>query len=404
MPAFEYQACDTAGRKKNGVLEADTARQVRQQLRDMQLTPLSVAEIEQSRQQSQSGVFSRSRISISQLAMLTRQIATLIGAGQPVEKALGAIAKQNQQRKLKHLVLNLRSQVLEGHSLSQALAQFPNIFDALFVATVQAGEQSGLLDQVLEQLADHVEARQQFQNETRTALIYPVILILVSILLVSGLLTYVVPQIVQVFEGFDQELPWITQQLIALSEFLIDYGLPLLGILIGGSMLLKWLQKIDSVRLLRDLVLLRLPILGGWMRLADSARFIRTLGILVSTGVPALDALKIARDVVQMQPIAKAIGKATESVREGESISRALERSQYFSPLVLNLIENGEASGRLGEMLMKSSDNQESELKTTTSVFLGLFEPIMILLMGMIVLVIVLAILLPVFDMNDLLQ
>lgn len=404
MPAFEYQACDAAGKRKNGVLEADTARQIRQQLRDMQLTPVSVQEIDEQRQNNNQQLFARSRISIVQLALLTRQLATLIGAGQPVEKALAAIAKQQQKRKLKHLVLGLRGQVLEGHSLSQAFAQYPLIFDRLFVATVQAGEQSGLLDQVLEQLADHVEARQKFQTDTRMALIYPVILVVVSILLVAGLLTYVVPQIVQVFEGFDQALPWITQQLISLSDFLIAQGPALMLVGVTGLFLLKWLLRYDSVRNLRDLMFMRLPVIGSWLKLADSARFIRTLGILVSTGVTALEALRIAKDVVQLQPVHRAIHAAAESVREGESISRALERSHYFSPLVLNLIENGEASGRLGEMLMKASDNQETELKNTTSVFLGLFEPVMILLMGVIVLIIVLALLLPVFDMNDLLQ
>jgi len=274
----------------------------------------------------------------------------------------------------------------------------------MYCASVHAGEQSGLLDLVMERLADFMESRQSLQQKTKLALIYPILLTVVSLLLVSGLLTFVVPQIIQVFEGFDQELPILTQWLIIISDFFKDYGIQLFISIFILSFVYGQLLKLSWMRVMRDSLLLKLPMISYLVRLSNTSRFTRTMSILVSSGVPALDAMHISTEVVTNSLIQKSVIKAAEKVREGGSIYESLSKTGYFSPLVLQLISNGEASGKLGEMLERSAKAEESEFEGVTALFLGIFEPAMILVMGVVVMIIVLAILLPIFDMNDLIQ
>ena len=405
MAAFEYLAFDDQGRRQKGLIEADTAKQARQQLRGMGLTPAELEELRgESTTRSSGPRRHRDRIPVTALALVTRQLATLISAGQPVESALLAVSKQTQKPAARKILLAVRSRVLEGHALSDALREYPRVFDAMYCASLHAGEQSGLLDVVLERLADYMESRQQLQQKTALALIYPLLLTAVSILLVTGLLTFVVPQIIQVFEGFDQELPILTQWLIVVSDFFKDWGAYLLIALVLLVLLYRQAMKSARLRLLRDRLLLRLPMIRYLVRLSATSRFTRTMSLLVSSGVPALDAMQISTEVISNQPIRSAVQKAAERVREGGGIADALGESGYFSPLVLQLVANGEASGKLGEMLERAARAEESEFENLTALFLGIFEPSMILVMGLVVLVIVLAILLPIFDMNDLIQ
>ena len=402
MAAFEYQAIDANGKSTKGLIEADTARQARQQLRAMGLMPLEMGEVS-SRQSS--GGASRSRrdkLNVQTLSLITRQLATLISAGQPVESAYYAVSRQTPKPAAKRVLLAVRARVLEGHSLSDALREFPRIFDVMYCASVHAGEQSGLLDIVMERLADHMEARQDLQRRTGQALIYPILLSVVAFGLVSALLTFVVPKIVQVFEGFDQELPMVTTWLIALSDFFKNYGVELMISVVVIAIIYAQLVKIPKFRAMRDTFYLRLPYISYLARLANTARFTRTMSILVSSGVTALDSMHISTEVINNQPIKLAVQKAAERVREGEHISVALDNTGYFSPLVLQLIQNGEASGKLGEMLERSARAEENEFAGVTALFIGLFEPAMILVMGMVVLFIVVAILIPIFDMNEL--
>ncbi|MFA9420614.1 MAG: type II secretion system F family protein [Gammaproteobacteria bacterium] len=331
-------------------------------------------------------------------------IAVTLAAGQPVESAYFAVSKQTQKNQAKRVLLSVRAKVLEGFPLSDALSEYPRIFDSMYCASVHAGEQSGLLDIVMERLADYLEARQDLQRKTSLALIYPILLSVVAFVLVAGLLTFVVPQIVQVFEGFDQELPLITQWLISLSDFSKQYGLHVIAGLVALIVLYRQLLKIPRFSLLRDQLLLIIPLVRYLVRLSNTARFTRTMSILVSSGVTALESIRISTAVILNQPIKNAVSHAADRVREGEHISAALDATGYFSPIVLQLIENGESSGKLGDMLERSAKAEESEFAAVTAVFVGLFEPAMILVMGIVVLVIVLAILLPIFDMNDLLQ
>ena len=402
MPVFEYKALDIKGKNKRGVLEADTAKQVRQHLRSSQLSPLSVEQIKEVN--SVPTVFHRDRLNVTTIALITRQIATLIAAGQPVESTLYAVTKQAQKSTVKKILLAVRSKVLEGYSLSEAMNEYPNVFNKMYCATVHAGEQSGILDVVMLRLADYMESKQSLQQKTKLALIYPIVLTVVSIILVSGLLTFVVPQIIQVFEGFDQELPAITLMLIAVSEFFQNYGLYLLVALLVFSVLFQKLLTVAWFASLWDQFLLKIPLINHLVKLSNTARYSRTLSILVGSGVPALDAMTISAEVVLNTKIKKAVLIASEKVREGGKISDALEATTFFSPIMIQLVANGESGGRLGEMLERSAQTEENEFEGITAMFLGLFEPGMILVMGGAVMIIVMAILLPIFDMNDLLQ
>jgi len=401
MAAFEYQAVDAAGKTRKGLIEADTARQARQQLRGMNLMPLEVGEVS-ARETTGGGRSSRDKLNVQTLSLITRQLATLISAGQPIESAYHAVSRQTPKPAAKRVLLAVRARVLEGYALSDALRDFPRIFDSMYCASVHAGEQSGLLDIVMERLADHMEARQDLQRRTGQALIYPILLSVVAFGLVSALLTFVVPKIVQVFEGFDQELPLVTTWLIALSDFFKNYGVTLIVSVIVFAIVYAQLMKLEKFRVLRDRFYLRLPYISYLVRLSNTARFTRTMSILVSSGVTALDSMHISTEVINNEPIKAAVQKAADRVREGEHISVSLENTGYFSPLVLQLVQNGEASGKLGDMLERSARAEENEFAGVTALFIGLFEPAMILLMGVVVLFIVIAILIPIFDMNEL--
>jgi general secretion pathway protein F len=401
MAAFEYEAVDSAGKNHKGLIEADTARQARQQLRGMNLMPLQVDEVN-AREADTGKRNRRDKINVQTLSLITRQLATLISAGQPIESTFHAVSRQTPKPAAKRVLLAVRARVLEGYALSEALREFPRIFDSMYCASVRAGEQSGLLHVVMERLADHMEARQDLQRRTGQALIYPILLSVVAFALVSLLLTFVVPKIVQVFEGFDQELPMVTTWLIALSDFFKDYGVALIISVIVAMLVYAQLLKLPRFRVLRDRFLLRLPYISYLVRLSNTARYTRTMSILVSSGVTALDSMLISTEVINSEPIKAAVLKAADRVREGEHISVALENTHYFSPLVLQLVQNGEASGKLGDMLERSARAEENEFAGVTALFIGLFEPAMILVMGLVVLFIVVAILIPIFDMNEL--
>ena len=406
MGAFEYVALDTGGKEKKGVLEGDTARQVRQQLRDKGWMPLDVQESSEressSTRRQQRKVKIRRGVSATDLALITRQLATLVRAGLPLEETLQAAAQQTEKSRLKSMLLAVRSRVMEGHTLATGLGDFSHVFPDLYRTTVSAGEQSGHLDVVLERLADYTESRQQMQSKIQLALFYPALLTLVAVGVVIGLMTYVVPQVVQVFENIGQELPWLTKTLIAMSDFLRNYGfLMLLGI--GGAAAgITWLLRKEGPRRRFHKFLLRVPLLGRLERGINAGRFARTFSIVTASGVPVLDGLRIASEVMSNVPMRESVEEATRKVREGASIHAALDNSGYFPPMMVHLIASGEASGKLEEMLERAAVNQEREIETLISAVMGLFEPVLILVMGAVVLIIVLAILLPIFNLNQL--
>jgi general secretion pathway protein F len=403
MGAFEYTALDNRGREKSGVLEGDAARQIRQQLREQGLTPISVEEVKQREARGGKTFFKR-KISATDLSLITRQWATLVRSGMPVEEALRTVAQQSEKARLKSMVVAVRSRVMEGHSLAVALRDFPHIFSELYRATIEAGEQSGHLEVVLERLADYTETRQQISQKMSQALIYPVLLTLVAVAVVVGLLTYVVPKIVQVFESIGQELPVLTKGLIATSGFLSSNGLYLLFGILAVLVIFSYLMRAENFRKAFHRFLLNLPLMGRMVRGINAARFARTLSIVAASGVPILDGLRIASQVISNLPMREAVLTAASKVREGSAISTALDASKYFPPMTIHLIASGEASGNIENMLERAADSQEREIEALTAGLLGIFEPVLILAMGGIVLVIVLAILLPIFDMNQLVR
>lgn len=405
MSAFEYKALDVKGKQLKGVMEADTARQIRQQLRDKGWTPLNVVEVQQREaKQSQSFSFIKRGISPAELSLITRQLATLMRAGTPIDTALHAVSRQSEKPRLANMMLAVRAKVKEGHSLAAAMADYPHVFDELYRSTVAAGEQSGHLDGVLERLADYTESRHILQQKFQLAMIYPLMIALVAVLVVIGLVAYVVPKVVEVFDDIGQELPILTRGLITVSDFLQNNWLLLVGGLAFSIMSVTMLLRKEGPKRQYHQILLHLPLISRLAKGMNTARFARTFSILASSGVPVLDAMRISSEVVLNIPMREAVEEAARKVREGSPISKALEASGYFPPMTVHLIASGEASGNLDEMLERSASAQEREMETLLGVMMGLFEPFMILFMGGTVLVIVLAILLPIFNMNQLVQ
>jgi len=403
VPAFQYSALDSRGRSRKGLIEADTPRLARQALREQGLHPLGIEEVaSQERRRGRQWWSGRVRVTATDLALITRQLATLVGSGLPLEEALGAVARQAERTRLSGLLLAVRTRVLEGHTLATALGDFPQVFPELYRATVAAGEQSGHLDVVFERLADYTEARQQMRQKVGLALFYPALLTGVAVLIVAGLLTYVVPQVVQVFSSLNQQLPALTRGLIAVSDFLRQYGAVLLAALVAAA--IGWRYALRRVGFQRRVhqVLLKLPLLAPLTRGANTARFARTFSILMASGVPVLEALRISAQVLGNLPMREAVEQATARVKEGASLHKALGNSGYFPPMTVQLIASGESSGRLESMLERAAVQQERETETLIAALLGIFEPMLILVMGGVVLVIVLAILLPIFDLNQL--
>ncbi len=406
MAAFEYIALDHQGKQHKGTLEADSGRQVRQMLRDKQWTPLSVNTLTERKQQGEEGrgVFFRRGISAIELATVTRQLATLIQAAMPIEEALNGVAAQQEKRRIKNILLAVRSRVLEGYTLAKSLEAFPEVFPQMYRATVAAGEHAGYLDRVLNRLADYTEARMRSGQKIQQALVYPVILIVASMGIVSFLLGFVVPDVVKVFLDSGQELPLITELLINASEGFQAWWPLIFGGIAVVVLVVRHLLKRESIRLSWHRTLLKLPFVGRFVRTANAARFASTLSILTRSGVSLVEALMIAAQVVDNDAIKNAVQDVARRVSEGTSLNRALTEAGYFPPLMLHMIASGEATGELDQMLERTAQNQQMELEGRITVMIGLFEPLMLVLMGGVVMMIVLAILLPILNMNQLLN
>lgn len=401
MPAFEYVALDNAGHTRKGVEEGDSPRQVRGRLRDQGLTPMSVNQVAESTSRLRMPSMQK-RIKPLELSLATRQMATLAGAGLPIEEVLGTVARQSESPRVKSALSAVRTRVMEGLPLAHALSEFPSVFPPIYRTTIAAGEQAGRLDIVLERLADNVEAQNAMRQKIQLAMFYPAILTCVALLVTVALLTYVVPEVVQVFDGMNKELPLLTRSLIAVSDTLREWGWLMLLVMVAMGFGAKTLLKKDSNRRRWHELLLKLPLLGRLNRGLNTARFARTLNILAGSGVPLLDALNMSASVISNLPMREAVSEAAQRVREGEGIGYSLERSGYFPAMTLSLIKSGESSGTLDQMLERAAETQERELEARIAMVMGVFEPLLILAMGGVVLLIVLAILLPIFELNQL--
>ena len=402
MGAYRYVAVDRHGKEQKGVLEGDTPRQIRQHLRERSLLPVRVMEVETRSPMQRRRFALVRRVSALDLALLTRQLATLVRAGLPLEEALLAVSEHSERPRIKGILLGVRTKVLEGHTLASGLEGFPNAFPHVYHATVAAGEQAGKLDSVLERLADYTESRHSLRQKVSHALIYPTVLTGLALAIVVLMLVYVVPKVVGVFENTGQALPILTRILIGVSTFLQDWWwLVLAGIAVAAVAINRLLSREDNRRRYHRW-LLTLPVFGRVNRGIDTARFTRTLSILTSSGVPVLEALRIGGSVVTNLPMRDAVEEATVRVREGGAIGRALAQSKLFPPMSIHLISSGEASGELDAMLERAAGHQENEMDSLLGTMLSILEPALIIFMGLIVLAIVLAILLPIFQMNQL--
>ncbi|HXN10969.1 MAG TPA: type II secretion system inner membrane protein GspF [Steroidobacteraceae bacterium] len=406
MGAFAYTAVDPAGRQHKGLIEGDTARHVRALLRERALLPITVEEVaaQESRRQRSPGFSLRGGVSSSELSLLTRQLSTLVRAGLPLEEALLAVSEQTERPRVQSIVLGVRAKVMEGHTLATGLADFPRVFPEIYRATVSAGEQSGHLDAVLERLAEYTESREQMRQKVLGAMLYPIVLTVMCFGIVSILLTYVVPKVVEVFEANRAKLPLATQVLVDVSGALRDYGLWLLaGIAVFAVIAWRALQ-VPATRRRYHRALLRLPVFGRVLRGFNTARFTRTFSILTASAVPVLDSLRIASEVITNLPMRDAVSEAAARVREGAPIGRSLAQSRLFPPMTVHLISSGESSGELQAMLERAALNQERELEGLLSAMVGLLGPLLIVGMGLFVMGIVFAMLLPIFEMNALIH
>ena len=406
MAAFDYAALAADGARRKGVIEADSERHARKLLRDQRLTPLTLSPASGKATPTERGPRWRGlrqpRLGGEALALFTRLLGTLTASGLPLDDVLTAIARQADSKVLTRIALGIRARILEGQSLASSMEDFPQTFSPAYRATVGAGERTRHLPEVLQRLADYVEARDRMQKRLRLAMLYPGVLSVTACLVVGGLLSFVVPEVVKVFDDMGQTLPALTRGLIAVSGFARDYGVLALGCIVATIFLLRlWLRR-PAPRLAFHQLLVATPVLGVLLRVTESARFARMLGIMLGSSVDMLDALAISAKAVTLAPYQVLLAQVIEEVREGTALSTSLARSRLVPPLLPHLIGSGEASGNLVEMLDTAAESFEFKVQNQLSLLLGLLEPLLILLMGGIVLAIVIAILLPIFEMNQL--
>ncbi|ANW24265.1 type II secretion system protein GspF [Vibrio coralliilyticus] len=406
MAAFEYKALNKKGKTQKGVIEGDNARQVRARLKEQGLMPVEVSETRQKakKQTEQAGLTFKRGISTPDLALITRQLATLVQSGMPLEECLKAVSEQSEKPRIRTMLLAVRSKVTEGYTLADSLADFPHIFDDLFRSMVSAGEKSGHLDAVLERLADYAENRQKMRSKLQQAMIYPVVLVVFAVGIVAFLLAAVVPKIVGQFVQMGQELPQSTQFLLASSDFIQNWGVQILVALTALVYLFKFALSKPNLRLSWDRKIVHMPMIGKISRGLNTSRFARTLSICTSSAIPILEGMKVAVDVMSNHYVKQQVLSATDNVREGASLRKSLEQTKLFPPMMLHMIASGEQSGELESMLTRAADNQDANFESTVNIALGIFTPALIALMAGLVLFIVMATLMPILEMNNLMS
>jgi len=401
VAGFSYQAKDQRGKSRKGVIEADNARHARSLLREKGLFPTEVSEAGESTKRDGIQLSFGNPLGGGKLALFTRQLATLVDSSMPIDEALATVAAQSEGNRSKQLVLQIRAKVVEGHTLASALGQFPTSFDALYRSLVRAGEASGLLGKVLEQLANHLEESADTQQRVIGALAYPIILLVLSVGIVSFLMTEVVPDIVSVFERSGQELPQLTEVVMSMSRYMVDYGAVTGIVFIAGVWLLRRWLKSDAIRPKWHRFILGIPVFGTLVRTLEASRFASTLSILVGSGVNLVDALRICTDVMSNEVMKAANSKVHEKVVAGSSLFKALDDTGEFPLLLVHMVGSGERSGELAPMLLRASTHQIRDLNLKIQTAVTILQPLMILFMGVVILIIVLAVLMPMLEMNN---
>jgi len=404
MAAFEYVVLDANGKQNKGVMEADSARQLRQTLRDRGLMPLEVSPAsDRGKPKSDNfGISFTRRMSALDRVLFTRQLATLVASSLPIEEALSAVAQQTERQHISALILGIRSKVMEGHSLASSLREYPNSFSDLYCSSVAAGEQSGFLDRVLENLADYLERQFESTRNVEMALFYPVALLVLAFVIVGALMVYIVPDMISVIEDTGQALPWFTVLLINITDALRHYWWAILGAVVLLVATVRWALAQPNIRLRFDRQKFAMPMIGRISRSANAARYANTLSILTGAGVPLVEAMNIASEVVSNTWLKRRLQEATQTVSEGMSLKVSLEQVGQFPPMLLHMVGSGEQSGELDSMLNRVAAYQQAEVERIVSTIVKLFEPAMLLIMGAVVMFIVMAVLLPILSMNQL--
>jgi general secretion pathway protein F len=406
VPAFRYEAVDLAGATKKGIVNADSPRAARSDLRTQGLVPIKVDAI--TSQVDESGKTKRvsfgDKLSTNELALFTRQLASLLEASLPLEQAFSALQEQAERTYMRDLIASIRSEVMGGASLSDALSHHPRDFADIYRALVASGEQIGQLSRVLSRLADYIERRNAMVQKVKLAFTYPAIVTIVAFAIVIFLLTYVVPQIVSVFANTKQQLPFLTVMMLAISDFVRNYGWIVAIIVIGLFMAWRRALKNPDIKLRWHTWLLNAPLYGKFERSLNTARFASTLAITTGSGVPILRALQTSRDTLSNVAMREQVEDATNQVREGVSLARALSAYKHFPPMLIHMIRAGEVTGELPAMLDRAANAQEQDLERRAMTIAGLLEPALILAMGVVVLLIVLAVLMPIIEINQLVR
>lgn len=407
MAAFEYQALDANGKTVKNITTGDNAKQVRAELRAQGLIPTEVKAISDSaasKSDKKGRGNKRVKIRTNDLSILTRQMATLLESGMTVEETLSAVIKQSEGHKIKSVISDVRSLVTEGYSLSDAISQYPNSFPEIYRASISAGEQSGTLDNVLDRLADYLENSHAMQQKITQAITYPIFLFIVCASILIALITLVVPKIVSVYQDTNQELPTLTKLVIKLSDFMVNYGV-ILGVAIAVLVVaIRYIFSQEGPKFWLHTLYLKTLGLRKMVQNIDSARMARTLSIMVGSGVPILSSMRASEGVMTNRVLQKNLHAATEEVAQGVAIGRALDRHGNFPPLLVHMVSSGENSGKLGHMLEKAATATENEMQTRIGMMVSLLGPVMILLMGSLVLVIILAILMPMFQLSEMIS
>jgi len=402
MPSFRYEALDPEGRSRYGSIDAGNPRAARDALRAQGLAPVEVSA--DAANDSNAGARWRRGLSADDVSLVTRQLATLLASGSPLEQALAAVGQQAERPAVKHTLERVRAGVVAGQGLAAAMAAEPQTFSALYRGLVAAGSETGRLAAVLGRLADYLEARQALRQKIGLALFYPTLVAVIAIAVIAALMFYVVPQVVAVFQQSRQTLPWLTRALIGFSAFLRATWWIWLAAIAGIAAAAAGAWRADATRAALQRALMRMPIAGRLLVGLDTARFASTLAILVASGAPLLRALDAASGVVWLIPMRNAARAVSTRVQQGVTLSRALEETEAYPPLLVHLVASGEASGQLPAMLERASAQQEREVERRLAWATALIEPLMIVLLGAIVLVLVMAVMLPIVSMNQLVR
>jgi general secretion pathway protein F len=398
MPVFKYKAINSRGNTVDGTIDADSVKTANDKLKKDGFYPSSIDEF----QKVQGGKFSLfNSVSTAELAISTRQFSTLISAGLPLEASLATLSEQTEDKKLGQVLSQVREKVSEGGSLANSLKDHKNVFSDIYTSIVRAGEASGNLDVVLLRLADFLEKQASLRSKVRSAFVYPIFMFIVGSGVLGFMMTFVIPRITKIFEESQKALPFMTVVLINTSNFITEYYYLIFIFFAGLAYILYRYTKTDKGREQKDRLSLKIPIFGKINRMVILARFTRTLGTLLASGIPLLDALRIGGEVSGNQVYIQSLQNVSENVKEGTSLARPLEQSGVFPPMMTRMIAVGEQTGELEEMLDKVADSYDQQVETTLSALTSLLEPVMIVVMGGIVGFIVFAILLPIFDITS---